>query len=576
MKIELPRIALKIILSIYALLIYEVILAQAPAFEWAKKFGGQLGYLGKSIATDNLGNIFMVGTFEESIDFDPSEQEYILAPIGYRDAFILKINSNGDFIWVKQFGGDQIQENIYFTLDSDGNIYTSGQFYGIVDFDPGITVSNLLTLTSSSFISKLNNDGEYIWAKHINSLVMDNGIIMCNAIGVGNDGSLYTAGCFADSVDFNPDDNEYILTSSGSVDNYISKLDSNGNFVWAKKTGGLSDEEIHSIFIDNSYNVYTVGYFRDTADFDPSEAVYNLVSNGNTNGFISKLDVNGNFIWAKSVGNDQNFNSETFTSIAVDISGNVYSIGSFTGTVDLNPNEDTSQFTCVGSSDIFILKLNSTGEFTWAKQFGGLFYDYCNSITLNSGNLYFTGSFNDTLDMDPSNNIYNLISQGDNSMFTGKIDIDGNFIWAIQSEGSAGSCEGNQVKIDNYGNIFTSGSFNDTVDFDHSNEIFNLVSNEYSSLFIQKLSQDQINGISEKEKNEKINLFPNPSKGIFNFNSNTNSEITITNILGENIMTKKLDMDNNIIDISNQSDGLYFARFIEGGVQKFVKLIKQN
>jgi hypothetical protein len=184
----------------------------------------------------------------------------------YTDVFILKIDSSGNFVWAKQLGGSGTDGGIFITTDSHNNIYTTGCFQGSADFDPGTGIYN--------------------------------------------------------------------LTSAGSYDIFISKLDSLGNFVWATSMGGTGADFGNSIALDATGNVYTTGYFQNTADFDPGSGTFNLSSFGNKDIFISKLDNNGNFVFAKSLGGT---NDDQAYSVAVDDSGNVYTTGVFLWNSRLRP-----------------------------------------------------------------------------------------------------------------------------------------------------------------------------------------------------------------------------------------------
>src|SRR6185295_15766788 len=98
------------------------------------------------------------------------------------------------------------------------------------------------------------------------------------------------------SVDFDPGTGIFILSAAGTNDVFISKLDSSGNFIWAKAIGGITDDYGSSIAIDDSGNIYVTGYFSSVVDFDPGAAVFNLASVGGPTGdiFILKLDSSGN------------------------------------------------------------------------------------------------------------------------------------------------------------------------------------------------------------------------------------------------------------------------------------------
>jgi hypothetical protein len=120
--------------------------------------------------------------------------------------------------------------------------------------------------------------------------------------------------------------------------------------------GGSANELSYSIAVDSSGNVYTTGYFAGTVDFDPGAGTTNLTSVGSEDGFVSKLDSSGNFVWAKSFGGSS---SDSVTSIAVDSSRNVYTTGNFRDTVDFDPGAGTTNLTSGGGTDVFILRLSS-------------------------------------------------------------------------------------------------------------------------------------------------------------------------------------------------------------------------
>ena len=139
--------------------------------------------------------------------------------------------------------------------------------------------------------------------------------------------------------------------------------------------------------------------------------------------FVSKLDSAGAFVWAKQLGGTD---SDQANSVAVDSSGNVYTTGSFSGTADFDPGAGTTNLTSAGSSDVFVSKLDSTGAFVWAKQFGGTGSDASNSVAVDSsGNVYTTGSFSGTVDFDPGGGTANLVSTGNGDVFVSKLSSAG-------------------------------------------------------------------------------------------------------------------------------------------------------
>ncbi|MBK8822372.1 MAG: hypothetical protein IPN58_07090 [Anaerolineales bacterium] len=153
-------------------------------------------------------------------------------------------------------------------------------------------------------------------------------------IVVDSIGNVYTTGLFQDTVDFDPGAGVTDLVSIGFQDTFISKLDSNGDYVWAKSMGGINLDSGVDIALDSYGNVYTMGVFMDTVDFDPGAGTTNLISAGNKDTFLSKLDSHGDYIWAKSIGGTD---LDYGTSIALDVSGNIHMAGYFYGTADFDP-----------------------------------------------------------------------------------------------------------------------------------------------------------------------------------------------------------------------------------------------
>jgi hypothetical protein len=110
-------------------------------------------------------------------------------------------------------------------------------------------------------------------------------------IAVDSSGNVYTTGRFHGTVDFDPGAGTKNLTSAGSDDIFVSKLDSVGNFVWAISMGGSNSDQGRGISVDSSGNVYTTGAFQGTSDFDPGAGTANLTSAGDFDAWRSKWAV---------------------------------------------------------------------------------------------------------------------------------------------------------------------------------------------------------------------------------------------------------------------------------------------
>ena len=384
-------------------------------FQWARSLGGSGVNVGYSITVDASGNVYTTGSFEGTADFDPGTGTANLSSAGGNDIFIQKLDASGNFLWAKSIGGSNSDYGLSIKVDNSGNVYTTGNYEGTVDFDPGAGTANLTSVFQDVFVIKLNASGDYLWAKSFGG-GWNNG----NALTIDAQGNVYTTGFFQGTVDFDPGAGTTNLTSVELWDVYVQKLDTSGNFLWAKSFGGSSWDTGLSATVDASGNVYTTGFFQGTVDFDPGTSTANLTPIGIHDAFVQKLDPSGNFLWVKSIGG--NVSAAQGNSITVDASGNVYTTGYFTETVDIDPGAGTANLTSAGLHDIFVQKLDTYGNFLWARSFGGSEFDIGSSITVDaSGNFYTTGAFEGTADFDSIAGTVNLSSAGSFDVFVQKM-----------------------------------------------------------------------------------------------------------------------------------------------------------
>ncbi len=460
--------------------------AQTPALEWAKGIGGTGQENGKGMALDASGNVYTTGFFTDTVDFDPGVGVYKLGGGTIGAAFISKLDANGNFVWAKSFnevtatgGGNSYGFSI--AIDGSGNIYTTGQFYGTVDFDPGAGL-NVLNGIDDIFISKLDGSGNFIWAKNIGGAGTDAGL----SIKIDALDNVCVGGYFTNTVDFDPSASITNLSST-SRDVFVLKLDFTGNFIWAKQIGGSNVDDLNALSVDAAGNIYATGTFNSTCDFDPSASTFNLSSNGARDIFILKLDNNGSLVWAKSIGGT---GQDYGYGVALDVANNVYVVGEFGNTVDFDPNISTTYtIQSNGGKDAFILKLSSLGDFLTVATFGSVLgNDNATSIFVDaSNNQYITGSFTNTTDFDLGPSTYTLTSVVATTYIL-KLDAVNNFSWARKLGGIASSSsKGNVILLDALGYIYTTGFYSNILDVDPNLPEFILPNNGGSDCYIHKM-----------------------------------------------------------------------------------------
>jgi predicted outer membrane repeat protein len=392
---------------------------------------------------------------------------------------------DGAYDWANAIGGADFDEGRGIAVDSSGNVHITGSFRGTVDFDPGAGTTNLISAGGADiFVAKYTNAGNLIWAKRLDGANTDVG----HGIAVDSSGNVYTTGYFTGTADFDPSANTATLTSAGDTDIFVSSLSSTGDYRWAQRLGGTANDVGNGITVDSSGSVYTTGYFTGTADFDPSTNTANLTSSGDTDIFVSSLSASaGGYLWARRLGGTD---SDYGYGIALDSTGKVYTTGTFRGTVDFNPGAGTADLTSAGSFDVFVSSLTSTGDYLWAQRLGGTSSDFGYAIAIDtSNNIYTTGYFAGNVDFDPGASTANLISAGgSDDIFISSLTSAGDYRWA-QRFGSASGDYGFGIAVDSSSNVYTTGYFTGTVDFDPSTGTTEFTSpNANSDVFISSLT----------------------------------------------------------------------------------------
>ncbi|MEZ4800066.1 MAG: SBBP repeat-containing protein [Flavobacteriales bacterium] len=486
--------------------------AHGQSVEWVRCTGSSASDSGTSIALDSDGNVYSTGYFSGEVTFDDSNPEGTLFSTSTNAVFIQKIDPSGNLIWVKQIlaGLSYADNGQSIAIDSDNNVYVTGYFLETVDFNPGSEEFNLTSAGDEDvYVLKLNENGDFIWAISLGGIGTD---LPASLICDGNE-YVYVTGYFTDAIDLNPGQEVMEFTSSGYEDVFIAKLDNSGSISWANSYGGVNSDYSGDISIDDSGNIYTIGYFSDDVDFDSSLEVFELNAQNGFDIFIQKLDAQGTFIWAKSFSG---INHDYAYSIAIDSENNIYTTGYFANTVDFDPNEGTAFLTATGDNDLFIHKMDENGNMIWVKSIIGSNWDQSQGIATDaSGNIYITGLFYGLVDFDPNDDVSNMQSSGNYDVFILKLDPQGNFVWNSRI-GGPGYDQSMRIRVDALNNIYSTGFFNDVADFSATESIS---SNGMNDIYVHKISQETISNQNELELDHlSLSLFPNPSADLIQLN----------------------------------------------------------
>jgi len=384
---------------------------------WIKQF--KMGGLStpQHLETDQNGNIYILGRFDTTVDFDPSPvTDFNLTSSG-KDIFILKLDSLGNFQFVKQIQTQYISYSTSLTIDKDENIFVYGTFNPTINYIgfPGFSMTTDGN-GSDLFIFKMDSTGTLEWGNQYPSSVS-----FLFDLAITSMGEIICVGTFSDTIDFDPD----LLVDSFMISEYKSafiwKMNSQGNLIWKRIIGGnYYSTWAECVTLDNNDDIYIAGRFDSLQDFNPSPLDSFMMSGtflAYEDIFIEKLDSGGNFIFAKKLALGSS------GKIILDSKNNIVSTG-FLYSGDFDPDtSSTHVFYLTGNDGMCYLSvLDSLGDFISAVNFGSATGSSSYFGLDSLDNFYVCGIFKDSADLDPDPGSYMpFYSQGNYDGFYFKL-----------------------------------------------------------------------------------------------------------------------------------------------------------
>ena len=397
---------------------------------WAKSLGSNTIDEVLGVASDNEGNIVIVGYFHESLNF----QSQTLVSNGGSDFFIAKLDNAGNLMWIESGGGAEDDIAKAVSIDSQGKINVIGNFRGVANIGENQINSNG---ESDIFIIQYSPNGDYLWGKFLSGFYEDSG----NDICVDSDDNIIVIGYYDQFLGIG----NSTLVSKGGKDFLLAKYDKNGNFLWRINHGSSQNDIATSIACDQDNNIFIGGEFSGTINFGS----FNLSANGSLNTFIAKYDKTGAFKWAKAFGSTDN--TANLASVETDIYGNVYV------SYKSEQNNDMAK----------IHKFNSEGIEVLNKSFGGTGNVIPNDIKVDNGqNIYVAGMFNGSTNFGNGN----VTANANLDCFLTKFDNNGVFK-NIEIKGFSDTNSFNSLCINVLNQLVVAGFFSNTLSF--NSEILN-------------------------------------------------------------------------------------------------------
>jgi len=387
--------------------------------------------------------------------------------------------------WAKRWGGSNEDVGKATCVDNNGNVYVTGYFMGSVDFDPNVGTLYFTASQKDVFVSKFTASGDLIWTKTWGGSGNDEG---CDIV-VDENGNVYVTGKFSLTADFDPNAGTFFLTAAdggGQItsDVFLTKLDADGNFIWAKHWGGSGSDIGNSVAVDpNDGSIAVTGFVAGGVDYDPSAGVDYLSGNGS---FISKFNSNGDYQWAKVFQSVGTFFGTSGSSIEIGEFGDVYSTGSFNGTVDFNPSGTSDQLAAdYGYGAGYINKLGANGSYKGTYvlvPLGSIHIDISGLALGENDNIYITGGYGGVIDFSPYSDTLAIESFSPVDGFVAKLDSNGVINWVSPIHGAGNSmfaCSGNAIVVDSNQDVYIAGIIQDSVIFEMGGAEFILDPGQY-------------------------------------------------------------------------------------------------
>jgi len=434
-------------------------------YTWAKNISGSGNEICYSMSKDATGNIYVAGSFEGSTDFNPSpNQNDTKTSAGSKDIFMAKYDNLGSHQWSIRMGGSGVDEAKFIKINpSNNDIYLVGTFQNVVDFDFG---SPTATLSSAGgydiFFARYSSTGTLLYARRIGGVNIE----LVDAVDINSSGDLIMLGRFTGTVDFNPNSGVYNLVANGS-EAFIAQYSNNFTLLQAYKFGPGSVYPKDVCYDNTGTKFYVTGGFNGTFDADFGSATQNLSSvSGNNDAFVVKYDNAISLQWAVSLSGTTG--AKEGKSICIDANNNALITGAYAGTMDVDPSSNVVSYTSnTNSMDAFFAAYGSTsGTYLGSHTIGGSGNDYGNCISVDaSSNIYISGAFQSTIDLDPTNGTDVHTSGGGDDVFFYK--MSNNLTYSFGKSLSGG---GHQQVLDQLitgsDGLNICGLFTNAVDFD--------------------------------------------------------------------------------------------------------------
>ena len=547
-----------------------------PEIEWCTYYGGTFEDWIGQITLDENNNVLMVGQTSSISNVATTGAHQVNYSGGLYDGLIVLFDEQGVRKWATYYGG------------SGTDVFAAVQYYKQEFILAGITSSKTNIATpganqtvhgggvSDCFLAKFDQQGLRLWASYFGGDDLDGTYPGYPSepfldISLDLDGNIFMCGPTASQFGIATQGTHSPLYNGGKCDGFVVKFNNIGNKLWGTYLGGLEDDDLYGIDLDQDNNIVVCGE-TNSPDGIATSGTHQTIFSGDFDSYIIKLDSSGNRIWGTYFGG---INYEVGNNIKVDLDNNIYLVGNTNSSTKIStPN--SFQTVIGGGNDGYLQKFNSDGTRIWGTYIGGTGNEYLFGLEVDRDNKIVlsgmtTASFIRAV---KGNAIQIAYGGGAFDCIISKLDKNGKQLWGSYY-GSNGNDRSWMLNIDLIGNIYIGGGTSSLTKIATQNAHQTQFGGGIGDILLLKISDETLRN-DEISYRSNITLYPNPTSGLLQINGDTQLnklKINVFNCSGQLIPAV---IRGNYIDITDAIPGIYFVQVIDGsgdsGVVKVVKM----
>lgn len=443
-------------LTIVWFILFSFSSGMTQKWEWVRQISGSANDTGHSIDVDLDGNVFVAGRCKWQTTFEDDTNPIGPLLIGDRDVFVSKYSPSGDLLWAKIAGTTELGYDLAQSIKADnlGGCYITGIYRNNSIFGDD-------TLSSEGerdvFVSRMNDSGDFIWTSTLGGSANDRGY----SVEVDANGNVLVGGYVYGLATVD----DTIIGTPSQTNGFLARYNStDGSLMGVIHFSSPYRTVIRQIVVDSNGEIYFCGGVNSYGTFNGT-----LITSSNSavwdDALLVKCDSNLNVMW-KQTGGSPKFDMAYDLAVS---ENNIYLCGAYTGTATFDTITSTFNSIAIGTAainaaaDLFVAAYTKTGNIKWFIGAGNEGLDEAFGVAVSDKeHIYFSGYFRDSATV---NNTTVYSQNGSTDMMVARLDSLGNTIW-VKETGNTAENRGRELEIDQFENIFVTGDFYETLNFD--------------------------------------------------------------------------------------------------------------